>query len=179
MARQTPNQAMSLDQLIESHYEALFRYCLRKSGSHDVAQEVVQETFVKAFLGDIVQQHPNPVAWLFSVAMHDLCDRARTGARRNELLKAAPSRPPQEPPDGPADAEERIQAVRQALDELPEDQREAMTLRLYGDLTSAEIAEVMSKPGAKKTEGAVNSLLHRAREALREKLGDWREDYDA
>ena len=58
-----------------------------------------------------------------------------------------------------------VGAVREAIDALPETQRMALILAKYEDLSHAEIAAVMDS-----SEKAIKSLVHRARENLRERL---------
>lgn len=78
---------------------------------------------------------------------------------RFELAGAAPQ------PSERMSAVEIDRLVRAAVDELPEDQRVAFVLREYQDLDYREIAQVMGC-----SEGTVKSRLHRAREALRQRL---------
>jgi RNA polymerase sigma-70 factor (ECF subfamily) len=72
---------------------------------------------------------------------------------------------------GAVDAEKLLerqaiaQALRQALDQIPEKQRIAFILSKYQELSYVEVAEVM-----KISEKAVKSLIHRAKEALVERL---------
>ncbi|MBK6939876.1 MAG: sigma-70 family RNA polymerase sigma factor [Planctomycetes bacterium] len=68
-------------------------------------------------------------------------------------------------PSDQMSAAEIDRLVRAAVDELPEDQRVAFVLREYQDLDYREIAQVMEC-----SEGTVKSRLHRAREALRQRL---------
>jgi RNA polymerase sigma-70 factor (ECF subfamily) len=61
--------------------------------------------------------------------------------------------------------QEHSQWLQKALDSLPENQRTAIVLSKYDDLSQKEIAEIMNT-----TEGAVEALLQRAKKNLREKL---------
>ena len=62
---------------------------------------------------------------------------------------------------------EERQRIRQALERLPDDQREAMVLRYYADLTVPEIAKALGCPG-----GTVKSRLNRALVRLRQLLAE-------
>ena len=106
--------------------------------------------------------------WLFTIARHDLLDRARAQKRR--VVEPVPDPPDLETSPDPAEAVlDRLDAslVRVALDKLTDDQREVILLKFAAGLSNEETAEATGKPL-----GAVKSLQHRGLGALRRALED-------
>jgi RNA polymerase sigma factor (sigma-70 family) len=102
-------------------------------------EDVVQEAFVKLAASGIVPD--NPQAWLFKAVRHGALTARRASQRRRRHESAAAQL--QAPwfcqrDDGPVDAD----AAQRALESLPADQREVITLHLWGGLTFAQVADV-------------------------------------
>lgn len=142
-------------------YDELVRFLERKVWDRERAQDLAQETFVRA-LG---QQPENPRAWIFHVAGNLARDEARRALTRRHHLKAmrdelesTPAETPQ--PLRELEREERVQAVRGALDQLSERDRDALLLKEAG-LNYAEIAAELGL-----AVGAVGTTLARARQRL-------------
>lgn len=144
---------------------------VRMLGDRSEAEDVSQEAFLRAW-----RQAPRWKAggarfdtWLHAVTLNLCRDRLRR--RRETPVDVVPDRP-----DPAAGAEERLEAeararrVSEALQALPERQREAMVLHTWQELSNAEAAEVMGV-GVE----AMESLLARARRGLRQALADLKE----
>ena len=142
--------------LYERLQPSLWRYVNRLVGDADVADDVVQESFVRLLsrpdlTGDAAR------LWLFTVAMNLVRDRGRTATRRARLLAAVPATQEVEP--GPAEAVERdeqVRAVRAALQKLPERDRQLLLMREEG-FRYQEIAEAVGV-----APGSVGTLIARA-----------------
>jgi RNA polymerase sigma-70 factor (ECF subfamily) len=155
----------AFDELVRRHAAPLFRYVHHNLHDYTIAEELTQQAFVRAwqglggFRGDAGFR-----TWLYRIATN-LCincgRRRRPTAELPEDL-AADSRGE---PDQQHRARVREQVVAQALDRLPADQRAALVLSVYENLSQAEVAEAMGRSVA-----SVNSLSYRARLALRELL---------
>lgn len=146
---------MDYEEVFDRHYSALFRYLHRLTGDEDVAEDLVQETFIRLVEKPVSDEGIR--SWLFTVARNLVRDRSRVRTRRKELLdrhEPGPSRPEQ--PDERAERRERIAAVRAALDELSERDRTMLLLREEG-FKYAEIAEVVGV-----ARSSVGTLLARA-----------------
>jgi RNA polymerase sigma-70 factor (ECF subfamily) len=140
----------------------------RMLGDSAEAEDVAQEAFLRVW-----RQAPKwrPGAarfdtWLHRVALNLCYDRLR---RRREI---ATDSPPERPDEGPApdrglEAQDAGRRVTQALQGLPERQREAIVLCHYQELGNIEAAAVMGV-----TVEALESLLSRGRRALRAALAD-------
>ena len=150
---------MNIDQLFHQYHQPLVRYLTRRLGDRDWAEEVAQETFVRALRQTELQ---NERAWLFAVATNLVRDDARKDARRRrhlELLAAEAKDAVVEMPNDLERAEERALA-RKAIDTLTERDREALLMREEG-LDYNEIAEALELSVA-----SVGTTLSRARRRL-------------
>jgi RNA polymerase sigma factor (sigma-70 family) len=142
-------------------YGELVRFLYRKVWDAERARDLAQEVFVRA----LRHQPENPRAWLFHVAGNLARDEARRAqARRHhlQLLRSDPATAPSVAPEitDEMDRNERIQAVRDALEQLGERDRDALLLREAG-LSYSEIAMELGL-----ALGAVGTTLARARQRL-------------
>lgn len=144
-------------------------------GSRDTAQDAAQEAFLKcwrakASLPDV----QNLRAWIFRVAMNAARDYQRSGwNKRAKPLVAEESTVTSRDAsaaDQLADSEQ-LKALRQALLELRDEEREVFLLRQNGDLTYEQIAELRNVPvGTVKTQ--MRTALIKLRKTLNPGAGD-------
>lgn len=169
------NDAFGL--LVEKYQTKVYNLALRMSGSEDDAFDLAQESFIRAWrsLGSF-QFESSFSTWLFRLSSNICLDYIRARKRRaavsltvlgeeddaeTQLDLPDPSMTPEE---AVLAAEEKELLVR-ALNSLPADQRQIITLRAINDLSYTEIAEILGIQ-----EGTVKSRLSRARAMLRNKL---------
>jgi RNA polymerase sigma-70 factor (ECF subfamily) len=147
--------------LYREHAPALLGYLQRAFGRAGSAEDMLQETFLRALqAADRLASATSPRAWLFGIARHVGLDAIRRGGRQRPL--------PQELSAPPAAAgDRRLDQVRRAIECLPAEQRETLELRITGGLTYEEIAAALDVPI-----GTVRSRLHNALRRLREGLKD-------
>jgi RNA polymerase sigma-70 factor (ECF subfamily) len=147
--------------LFRQHHLALFWYALRLTGRRDVAEDVVQEVFVRVVRGlETYRPAGRDVAWLFTIARRLLIDRQRSQQRRPDEMAETPSSEPRSDP-----SQELEFALAQALADVPEADREAFLLREIGGLSYVEIAAA-----CEATIDSVRSRIYRARIRLRTAL---------
>jgi RNA polymerase sigma-70 factor (ECF subfamily) len=155
--------------LFEEHGARLVELAASVVGTRVDAEDVVQEAFVKAYRSrDAFRGDANPGTWLRRIVMNEALDfRRRRHARGGAAVVEAPDeRPARGPgPDTTASELERAEAVRRAIDTLPQDQRTVVILREIEGLAYREIAEQLGLPL-----GTVESRVLRARERLRATL---------
>ncbi len=162
-------------QLFERHHRLAYSVIYRHLGNQSEAEDLVQEAFLRVYRN---AGNWEPTAkfstWLYTV-VSNLClnykrDKARDKLRLvsgdeeggNPLERMAT----EEAQDGESmDADERARIVREAIQELPEQQRMALILSRYEDKPYEEVAEILGT-----TVAAVKSLTSRARATLRERL---------
>ncbi len=142
-------------------YQDLVRFLHRMVWDADRAHDLAQETFARA-LG---QSPDNPRAWLFRVASNLANDEARSAIRRRKhliLIKGEAEAKQEAVPDPHDDLEqqERVDAVRKALDQLGDRDREALLLWNSG-LSYQDIAAATGLAA-----GAIGTTLARARRRL-------------
>ena len=138
-----------VDRLFRSYHATLVRYLTRRLGDRDWAEEVAQETFVRALRQDTLT---NERAWLFTVATNLVRDDARRSARQRQRLmllrdeqtaEAAVNEVADSDDDALTASRARETAfARMAVDGLAERDRMALLLREEG-LDYSEIAEAL------------------------------------
>lgn len=145
-------------------FDDLVRFLYRKVWDPDRARDLAQDVFVRG----LDQEPDNPRAWLFTVAGNLARDEARAVIRRKKHLALIKSESADRTVDDPAtdlERKERMEAVRMALAQLSERDRDVLLLWDAG-LNYAEIAE---QAGLAK--GAVGTTLARARQRLVDAYG--------
>ena len=152
---------LDADRLFREYHAPLVRYLTRRLGDRDWAEEVAQETFVRALRQD---ELTNERAWLFAVATNLVRDEARKDARRRrhlELLREeAKAESVVEPPLTDLERAQERALARKAIDALSERDREALLMREEG-LDYNEIAAALELSVA-----SVGTTLSRARRRL-------------
>ena len=159
-----PGSPQTVQRLVEEHYEALYRYASRLSGSTADAEDLTQEAFCKAQLN--LGQLRDPARakpWLFSILRNAYLHRVRASKQQScvslETIGDLPEPLPEPLPDIDP---ERLQ---QALNDLPEVFRTPIILFYFEDFGYRDIAEQMDLPI-----GTVMSRLARAKAYLRARL---------
>jgi RNA polymerase sigma-70 factor (ECF subfamily) len=149
----------AMEQLFKSYRSMVFAVGLSICGNPEDADEVVQESFLRAFRGLAEWRGDSKFStWLYTISQRVAVDWNLRSQRR----------PPPRPPTGSAsdfDREEETRKVLDALRKLPEQQRLALTLRHFRAMTIAEIAEAQGC-----AEGTIKATLHFAIQRLRELL---------
>lgn len=147
--------------IIERYKNQVYGVAYRMLGNPEDAEDVAQEAFVRAYarIGSF-DQNRKFSTWLLAITSH-LCIDLLRGKKRNpasldDFAEFLESR--EEGPESVAIGEEERREVRKLLARLPAKYRVVIVLRYWHDLSIAEIAEAV---GA--TQGAVKTMLHRAR----------------
>ena len=148
------------DRLFRAYHQPLVRYLTRRLGDRDWAEEVAQETFVRALRQTSLT---NERAWLFAVATNLVRDEARRDIRRRRrltLLAAEVREHEQVEPESPLERAQEAALARRAVDGLAERDRLALLMREEG-LNYEEIAEALGL-----SLGSIGTTLARARKRL-------------
>ncbi len=164
-----------LEALYRRHRQGLYTLALSITRSADRAEDAVQEAFVRLFR----RERPavgDPASYVFMSVRNAAIDQIRKRKRDHraasgiyEQALAGPDDGNPEP--GPADAallEERQRAVREAVEQLEDQQREVIVMKVYGGLTFEQIGQVLGSPLS-----TVASRYRRGLAKLESKLGKW------
>jgi RNA polymerase sigma-70 factor (ECF subfamily) len=165
----------ALAMLYERYSRAVYSFSLRIVGDAQVAEEILQEVFVRAWQqgGSFQSARGSLITWLLSITHNLSIDEVR---RRKRRPQKAESEEPESIlaalPDAGPDVEEEVWlsslrgSIQDALQQLPAAQREAIELAYFQGLTQREIADTLGEPlGTIKTRMRLGMLK------LREQLG--------
>jgi RNA polymerase sigma-70 factor, ECF subfamily len=162
----TGADANDIKRLWDEHAAPLWRYVWRLTGDSAHAEDVMQETLLRAW------QHPHvlnngqsPRPWLYTVARNMVIDDRRSARYRNEVMSLDGSGPPE--PAGPDEASGALNRalVGDAMAQLSDDHRAVVGRSYYLGWTTAQIAADLGI-----AEGTVKSRLHYALRGLRQAL---------
>lgn len=150
--------------LYERYLDAVYRYCYRRLGSREAAEDATSQVFYRAIAGLGGFRSGSFRAWIFAIAHNVVIDYAR------RQPQAFPLDPLYDPPDDALTPEELAvhaderRALSRAVAELSPDQQRVIELRMAG-LTGAEIASVLGK-----NVPAIKMLQLRAMTRLRQRM---------
>jgi RNA polymerase sigma-70 factor (ECF subfamily) len=146
------------------HLRALYSTALRLTRNPHDAEDLVQETYLKAYRAfDTYRAGTNIRAWLYTILHRVRTDAFRRAGRRPETVELADEGPAVRPGQ---QASEAALDVGRALETLPETFRMAVILRDIEELSYDQIARTLEIPV-----GTVMSRIHRGRALLRQALG--------
>ena len=156
------------EELVHAYQGIAFRTAYVLTGNGADAEDAAQDGFVKAWraLGRFRPGAPfRP--WLLRIVANEARNRRRSAGRRAHLaLRAAADQPSGDAAPSPETtviSAEQSKALLAAVGELPEDQRDVISLRYFLGLSEQEVAEALELPA-----GTVKSRTSRALERLRE-----------
>jgi RNA polymerase sigma factor (sigma-70 family) len=167
--RVAAGDADAFAELFRQHADRVHGFCVRRSGSVDVAEEVTSAVFLAAWRrrGDVeLESDDHVLPWLLGVAANLLRNAGRKQRRYERFLATAPAPPPD--PDFSGEVDDRLDSARRmrllaaALATLDDDDRDLILLVVAEDLTPTQVAVAMGIPA-----GTVRSRLSRSRARLR------------
>jgi len=166
-----PGDSGSLQTLLVAFAPRVYGLLFRLVGRADVAEDLMQETMLRAFRGlDAYRPEGKFRAWVFRIAVNLARDWIRRQPREpavslddNEEPPVARSLRAMDPPDGAMARREGSKRVEVALARLSAADREVLLLRYYGELAFKDIAQTTGEP--------LGTVLARAHRALK-KLGE-------
>ena len=149
-------------QMVETHQTPLMRLCYLYLHDVQLAEDAVQETFIKAVRTlDKFRGEASMKTWLTSIAMRTCCDMRRSFWFRRMDRRVTPEMLP----DSVQSPLEEETALTVAVMNLPQKEREVILLYYYQDMNVNEIARTLGV-----TQPTVSYRLKRAREKLRQEL---------
>jgi RNA polymerase sigma-70 factor (ECF subfamily) len=156
------------EDLYRDYLGRIYAYVRAQVSTSADAEDITSQVFMNAYqaYGRFEARHTTPAAWLFRIARNATLDHFRAHGRREKLRRTIEHQPVAgEDPAGMAEERMQYNALLGHVAQLPERQRDAISLRHSG-LTFEEVGTLMSC-----SEDAAKMLYHRALKALRESVG--------
>ena len=166
--------------LVEQHSRAVFRLAFRMTGNEQDAEDVVQETFLRAYRQlDKYEARSSFSTWLYRIASNYSLDLIRTRKRHEDkrergkaderdILQTIPVNAPG--PDRIAHSNQVQARVNEALDELSDQERTAFVLRHFEGLSIDEIGETLGT-GTNATKHSIFRAVQKLRRSLEPLVG--------
>lgn len=162
--------------LVDRYQKLVFRTCMGFLHKKDDAEDLTQEIFIQVYQSlSSFKGESSFSTWIYRVTVNASLNKVRKNSknfliqRLDVFLGSEKNKeftiPDTENPENILITNEHKEWVQKALNSLPENQRTAIVLSKYDELSQKEIAEIMST-----SEGAVEALMQRAKANLREKL---------
>ena len=158
----------AIDRAFALHKDRLFRFLVRLSGRRDLAEDLLQETFLQLARHALrLSPETDLSGWLFTVARNAFRMAARRHHAGQRALDGMPTPEPRhaDDPERAATSAAGVVALVRALDALSEDHREVLLLAVDGELTTDQAASVLGIRA-----DAFRKRLERARTELARRL---------
>jgi RNA polymerase sigma-70 factor (ECF subfamily) len=171
MRQPLPTEERAPEAGFSAHYAQILRYVRSVVRNADEAQDLTQETFLRAYRArDSLRDPDATLPWLYSVATHVCLDRLRQRTRqaqaRSDVDPEAMSPPDPAPSAGlVVEQEDMSTCVEAYVSELSDSYRAVLLMHDVKGLTAREIAELLGD-----STGSVKIRLHRARKQLQSAL---------
>ena len=154
-----------LERLMEQYGSSLLRMCALYLKDADLAQDAVQETFIRAYRHiEDYRGESSERTWLMAIAINVSRDMLRTAWFRHQSWSTDIDTLPEKP----AEFEFPDNTVLTEVMHLPAKYREVVLLRYYEGLKLKEVASALGL-----SDGRVRSRLNKANELLRDRLKEW------
>jgi RNA polymerase sigma-70 factor (ECF subfamily) len=155
-----------LEAIYQEHRRGLVALALSVTRSVEAAEDAVHDAFIRLCKAD--RDMPDaPVAYVYRAVRNAAIDKHRSRKRTNDRTDTMYAEPDAGVGSPAVDVErsERDRLLRDAVEDLPEEARQVVLLRVYSGLTFDQIAEALELPM-----GTVNSRYRRALDKLRESV---------
>lgn len=163
--------------IFNDNQKKVINACYRMVNDIETAEDLTQEVFIKVYSSiNQFRGESQLSTWIYRIAITKSLDhlRAQKRKKRMAILKYLSGdeekqidieAPKDQNPDIIIDNSERMKILNDAINTLPENQRVAFSLSKYDEMSSKEIAEVLST-----SISAVEALIHRAKKNLEKRL---------
>lgn len=169
VARVSEGDDTAFREILRRYREKVLAICLRMLRNRTEAEEAAQDCFVKAYYHlESFDKSRDFSAWLAGIALNECRDRLRQRTRLRKVFREVDDSERHSvhlSGDDDYEQKEKIRAVEEAVEQLPDKLREVLVLRAYADYSYEEIAGILDIEI-----GTVMSRLHRARAKLTELL---------
>ena len=167
----------AFESLVKKYQRNIYLLCHRMTGAHQAADDLSQDTFIKAFFSlNTFKDGMNFFTWIRKIAVNTSLNFLRIRKREKPLgdndayVTSNPYSSSQDSPPEQLQKNRMQEKFKTALKSLPSDQKTIFILRVYEDLSYKDISELLNIP-----QGTVMSRLSRARRKLQRELADYLE----
>jgi len=178
LARYRKGDLEALDRLVEKHRRPLFGYIVKMTEGRDDADDIFQEVWLRAIRNQDRFKSGNFCGWLMRIARNLVIDRVR---KRKPIVNLVRDKDDEDPfesrvadpglsPSSISAAGELGIRIDVAVAELPAEQREVFVMRMQGDVSFKEIAEIQGV--------SINTALARMQYAVRKLRAVLQTDYE-
>jgi RNA polymerase sigma-70 factor (ECF subfamily) len=150
--------------LYEGYYDKIACYASIHIGNRTDAEDIAGEVFLKALesLRSYEKRGIPMQAWLFKIAHNLVVDYLRKTSKRKNIDIESVTLKSDNSPEAIAEINIEVERVKKAIEQLTREQREVLSLRFFGELTSKETAAIVGK-----SDGAVREMQSAAISKLR------------
>ncbi|MBE5958859.1 MAG: sigma-70 family RNA polymerase sigma factor [Lachnospiraceae bacterium] len=164
----------SLDEIYQKYAKSVYKYLMSKTRNEDIAEELTQETFYQAVKSiDRFDGSCHITTWLCAIAKNQYLTYLRKNPQMEEFDSVENSKVVTDnisSPESELLAKQNRLELMKMLHLCPEPTREILYLRIFGNMSFAEIGEVMGK-----TENWARVTYYRGKEKLRKELSGYEE----
>ena len=164
--------ALELLEFVEKRRERVYRIARRMSSSHEAADDIVQEAFLRAFRSlRRFRRNSSVETWLTRIVINVAISHSRKEKRFTQFLDRFRAQSCPREPETPLERLEAMEAreqVQAAVAALPAGQRAVIVLTELEGMSCVKAAEILNIPV-----GTVRSRRHHAREKLRRRLAPY------
>lgn len=169
IAKAQEGDKAALDELVTTYWPPIYRLALAKTGSSEDAQEIAQDTFLRALTALPRYKETNATfkTYLSRITLNLIIDYYRKRGRAPQMIEIAQYNEPiidtsTRPDEAVVSAEQRREVSR-LLELLPEEQRRVIEFRILQGVAIADVARIMGKSSA-----AIKMLQQRALKKLKD-----------
>ncbi len=164
-----PDLAEAFNRIYDAHRQAVHSYFLGRTGDPEPALDLLQEAFLRAWRHIAMLRElsaDRQLYWLFAVARNVLTDHFRRRGAQDEAYQSygrdlERQAPPSDDPDLALQRTEELALLDRAIRRLPDHLRTVLLMQVVGELSSAQIGELLEQPA-----GTVRYHLALARRQL-------------
>ena len=176
IAKAKKGDAVAFESLVKKYQRPIYYLCHRMTGAHQSADDLSQETFIKAYLAlQKFKEEMNFFTWIRKIAVNSTLNYLKIWKRERPLKEDVQynNNPGTYNQEMPMERLERIQMEEkftEALKSLPSDQRAIFILKVYENQSYKNISQILNIP-----QGTVMSRLNRARKKLKDAMAEFLE----